>query len=172
MSSRRRRDYAGVVVAAPVSVPYVRYSIRSAHWFIARALHDLLEGAGLRKSDVDGVCVSSFLLFPDTAVGLMQHLGLTPRWLDHIPMGGACGVVALRRAARAVQAGDAEIIACLAGDTNHVDSFRHTIASFSQFARDAVYPYGSGGPNASFAFLTDHYMRPTGMRRRAPCSKA
>jgi acetyl-CoA acetyltransferase len=73
--------------------------------------------------------------------------------------------VALRRAARAVQSGDANIVACLAGDTNHVDSFRHTVASFSQFARDAVYPYGSGGPNASFAFLTDHYMRSHGARR-------
>ena len=149
----------------PVTVPYARYSIRSAHWFVARALAAILDAAGLAKGDVDGVCVSSFLLFPDTAVGLMQHLGLTPRWLDHIPMGGASGVVALRRAARAVQAGDAEIVACLAGDTNHVDSFRHTVASFSQFARDAVYPYGSGGPNASFAFLTDYFMRTTGARR-------
>jgi len=160
-----RAGYAGVAVAVPVTVPYVRYSIRSAHWFIARALAALLAGAGLRKDEIDGVCVSGFLLFPDTAVGLMQHLGVSPRWLDHIPMGGASGVVALRRAARAVQAGDAEIIACVAGDTNHVDSFRHTIASFSQFARDAVYPYGSGGPNASFAFLTDYYMRTTGAQR-------
>lgn len=165
MTSRSRAGYEGVVVAVPVTVPYVRYSIRSAHWFIARALAGLLRGAGLGKDAVDGVCVSGFLLFPDTAVGLMQHLGLSPRWLDHIPMGGASGVVALRRAARAVQAGDAEVVACLAGDTNHVDSFRHTIASFSQFARDAVYPYGSGGPNASFAFLTDYFMRATGARR-------
>ncbi|MBS0579199.1 MAG: thiolase family protein [Proteobacteria bacterium] len=160
-----RQGYAGVAVAVPVTVPYVRYSTRSAHWFIARALAALLQESGLRKEEVDGMCVSGFLLFPDTAVGLMQHLGVTPRWLDHIPMGGACGVVALRRAARAVQAGDAEIVACVAGDTNHVDSFRHTIASFSQFARDAVYPYGSGGPNASFAFLTDYFMRTTGATR-------
>ena len=165
MTTRARAGYEGVAVAVPVTVPYVRYSIRSAHWFLARALAGLLEKSGLAKQDVDGVCVSGFLLFPDTAVGLMQHLGLSPRWLDHVPMGGACGIVALRRAARAVQAGDAEVVACLAGDTNHVDSFRHTIASFSQFARDAVYPYGSGGPNASFAFLTDYYMRATGMRR-------
>jgi len=165
MTGRSRADYQGVAVAVPVTVPYVRHSIHSAHWFIARALAGLLERSGVAKQDIDGACVSSFLLFPDTAVGLVQHLGLSPRWLDHIPMGGACGVVALRRAARAVQAGDAEIVACLAGDTNHVDSFRHTIASFSQFARDAVYPYGSGGPNASFAFLTDHYMRTTGARR-------
>ena len=34
--------------------------------------------------------------------------------------------------------------------------------AFSQFARDAVYPYGSGGPNASFAFLTAYYMRTYG----------
>ena len=80
-------------------------------------------------------------------------------------MGGASGAVALRRAARAVQAEYEEIVACIAADTNHVDSFRNTIASFSQFANDAVYPYGSGGPNASFAFLTDHYMREYGARR-------
>ena len=74
-------------------------------------------------------------------------------------MGGASGVVALRRAARAVQAGDADIVACIAGDTNHVDSFRQNLANFSRFARDAVYPFGAGGPNASFALLTAHYMR-------------
>jgi acetyl-CoA acetyltransferase len=74
-------------------------------------------------------------------------------------------VVALRRAARAVQAGDAHIVACIAGDTNHVDSFRLTLANFSQFARDAVYPYGAGGPNASFAFLTAYYMQKHGATR-------
>lgn len=125
----------------------------------------LVRESGIDKGEIDGMCVSGFLLFPDTAVGLMQHLGVSPRWLDHVPMGGASGVVALRRAARAVQAGDATIVACVAGDTNHVDSFRHTVASFSQFARDAVYPYGSGGPNASFAFLTDYIMRTTGIGR-------
>ncbi len=160
-----RADYAGIAVAVPVTVPYVRYSIRSAHWWIARALRALLKASGLRKADVDGFCLSSFLLTPDTAVGLTQHLGISPRWLDHIPMGGASGVVGLRRAARAVQSGDAQIVACIAADTNHVDSFRHTVANFSQFARDAVYPYGSGGPNASFAFLTAYYMREYGATR-------
>jgi acetyl-CoA acetyltransferase len=164
-AGRRRQDYAGVALAVPVTVPYVKYSTRAAHWFIARALAGLLEQARIAKSNVDGACISSFTLFPDTAVGLMQHIGLVPRWLDHIPMGGASGIVALRRAARAVQSGDAEIVACIAADTNHIDSFRQTLATFSQFARDAVYPYGSGGPNASFAFLTDHYMRTTGARR-------
>lgn len=160
-----RRGYDGVALVAPVTVPYERYSIRSAHWWAARALAGLIQRAGIAKDDIDGACISSFLLAPDTAVGLMQHLGLVPRWLDHIPMGGASGIVGLRRAARAVQAGDAEIVACIAADTNHVDSFRLMIANFSQFARDAVYPYGSGGPNASFALLTSYYMREYGVER-------
>ena len=154
-----------MVLAAPVTVPYVRYSIRAAHWWLARAFSALLKSSNLKKEEIDGLTVSSFTLAPDTAIGLTQHLGLSPRWLDHIPLGGASGVVALRRAARAVQAGDADIVACIGGDTNHVDSFRLTLANFSQFARDAVYPYGAGGPNASFAFLTAHYMRLHGATR-------
>ncbi|MCD6040640.1 MAG: acetyl-CoA acetyltransferase [Burkholderiales bacterium] len=160
-----RKAYDGVVLAAPVTVPYVRYSIRAAHWWLARAFSFLLKNSGLKKDEIDGLTVSSFTLAPDTAIGLTQHLGLSPRWLDHIPLGGASGIVALRRAARAVQAGDADIVACIAGDTNHVDSFRLTLANFSQFARDAVYPYGAGGPNASFAFLTAYYMRMHGAKR-------
>nr|WP_246437003.1 thiolase family protein [Parapusillimonas granuli] len=158
-------SYEGVVAAAPVTVPYVRYSIESAHWWLGRALGGLVRGAGVAKHEIDGMCVSSFTLAPDTAVGLTQHLGMSPRWLDHIPMGGASGVIGLRRAARAVQAGDAEIVACLAGDTNHVDSFRHTVSQFSRFAQDGVYPYGAGGPNASFALLTRNYMRASGATR-------
>ena len=121
--------------------------------------------AGLQPANIDGFAVSSFTLAPDTAVGLTQHLGLSPRWLDHIPMGGASGIVALRRAARAVQAGDADIVACVSGDTNHIDGFRKMLSSFSRFAQDASYPYGAGGPNACFALLTDHYLRAYGAER-------
>ncbi|MET0278457.1 MAG: thiolase family protein, partial [Pseudorhodoplanes sp.] len=157
-----RARYDGVVIAAPVTIPYVRYSTKDAHWFLARALSALMKASGLDKQHIDGLGVSSFTLFPDTAVGLTQHLNMTPRWLDHLPFGGASGVIALRRAARAVQFGDAHVVACVAGDTNHVDSFRLNLANFSRFARDAVYPLGSGGPNANFALLTSHYMQATG----------
>ena len=160
-----RLPYDDVALAVPVTVPYVRHSIRGAHWFLARALAELIKTSGLRKDAIDGFTVSSFTLAPDTAVGLTQQLGLSPRWLDHIPMGGASGIVALRRAARAVQAGDAEIVACIAGDTNHVDSFRKTLSNFSRFAQDAVYPYGAGGANASFALITKNYMNKYGAKR-------
>lgn len=164
-SSFQRRGYDGVVLAAPATVPYERFSTQTAHWWIARALSASIRQAGLSPQEIDGFSVSSFSLFPDTAIGLTQHLGLSPRWLDHIPMGGASGIAAIRRAARAVQAGDARVVACVAGDTNHVDSFRRMLSSFSRFAQDASYPYGAGGPNACFALLTDHYMTAYGATR-------
>ncbi len=160
-----RRGYEGIVLAAPVTVPYQRYSTESAHWWIGRALKALADAAHIRRQDIDGFLVSSFTLFPDTAIGLTQHFGLSPRWIEHIPMGGASGVLALRKAARAVQSGDCEIAACVAGDTNFVDSFRKSLSTFSRFAQDAVYPYGSGGPNASFALIAANYMRTFGATR-------
>ncbi|MEP7139204.1 MAG: thiolase family protein [Caldimonas sp.] len=167
MTARRagRASYEGVAIAVPVTVPYVRYSTHGAHWFIGRALEALVERSGIAKDEIDGLTISSFSLAPDTAVGVTQHLGLSPRWLDHIPTGGASGVMALRRAARAVQAGDADVVACVAADANHVESFRQMLGGFSSFARDASYPYGSGGPNSVFAFITAHYMRTFGATR-------
>ena len=94
-----RQSYSGVAVCVPITVPYVRYSTRSAHWFIGQAVKALLDQSGLAKDQIDGLTISSFSLGPDTAVGVTQHLGLSPRWLDHIPTGGASGVMALRRAA-------------------------------------------------------------------------
>ncbi len=160
-----RMTYDGVVVAMPITVPYQRYSIKAAHWWIGRALQAVVKTAKIRLADIDGLAVSSFTLAPDSTIGLTQHFGLSPRWLDHIPLGGASGIVALRRAARAVQSGDCSIAVCVAGDTNHVDSFRRTLSSFSRFAQDAVYPYGAGGPNASFALIMSHYMAKTGATR-------
>ncbi|MEJ2624263.1 MAG: thiolase family protein [Pseudolabrys sp.] len=161
---RARASYDDVVVCAPVTVPYERFSRRSAHWWTGKAMRGLA-ATGFKPSDFDGFCFASFSAAPDSAVGMVQHLGLTPRWLDHIPTGGASGVMALRRAARAVQCGDADIVACVAADTNHLDSYRQILTGFSRFSQDAVYPYGFGGPNATFALITDQYMRAYGVER-------
>lgn len=160
-----RQSYDGVVLTAPVSIPCVRYTNETAHWWIAKALREALGKIGISVQEVDGLSVSSFTLAPDTPVGLTQHLGFSPRWLDTVPMGGACGVAALRRAARAIQAGDVDTVACVAGDTNRIDSFRNLLSAFSRFAMDATFPYGFGGPNASFALLQDAYMQQFGATR-------
>ena len=157
--------YPDIVVCAPTTVQYVRHSEKSAAWWLGTALRQLLTTSGMAKHQIDGLCLSSFTLAPDGPAPFTQYIGLSPRYLEFLPYGGACGVIALRRAARAVQCGDAEVVACIAGDTNNATSFHDLLAQFSTFSRDYVWPYGAGGPNQSFALLTDHAMRRTGATR-------
>ncbi|MEC7803487.1 MAG: thiolase family protein [Pseudomonadota bacterium] len=159
------KPYDGVAVTAPITIPYTRYSERGATWFIGRALAEMIKAASIEKADIDGLAVSSFTLAPDSVVALTEHFSMSPRWLEHLPMGGASGVIAMRRAARAVQAADAEIVACIGGDTCHPGSFRQLVATFSRFSEDAVYPYGAGGPNSVFALITQAYMDEYGATR-------
>ena len=161
----RPRNYAGVAVTAPTTVRYSRHSDRPAHWFLGTALHDLLQNAGLAKAAVDGLVVSSFTSLPDTTIALTEHFDMSPRWIEWIPTGGASGVMALRRAMRAVQDGDASVVACLAGDTANPASFAQLVRNFSRFSDEAVRPYAAAGPNGMFALITDHYMRNCGATR-------
>lgn len=158
-------SYHDIALVTPVSWGYSKSSVHSAHWFIGSVLREMLAAAGLDKNDVDGLAVSSFGLAPDSVSFLSQHFGMTLRWLEQLPFGGASGVIALRRAARAVQSGDADVVACIGGDTAGQDSFRELVANFSSFSNSAAYPYGSAGPNLPFALITRAYMESTGARR-------
>jgi len=156
--SRQKKSYEGIVLTAPVTVPYQRFSANDATWFIGQALRMLLGKSQLKKTDIDGLAVSSFTLAPDTVASLTEHFDMMPRWLESLPFGGASAVIAAMRAARAVQNGDADVVACIGGDTAQRGSFRELAANFSRFSRDAVYPYGGAGPNAIFAMITRNYM--------------
>lgn len=159
------RDYRGVAVTSPVTIPYARRSDKPAHWFIGSALRALLDASGLEKDAIDGLAVSSFSLGSDTTIALTEHFDMSPRWIEWLPTGGASGVMALRRAARAVQDGDANIVACIAGDTAGSTSFSSLVKDFSRFSSAAVYPYGAAGPNGVFALITDNYIRRFGAKR-------
>ncbi|TQV78844.1 thiolase family protein [Exilibacterium tricleocarpae] len=158
-------DYRGVALIAPVTVPYVRFSEHGAARFIGRALAGLVRQSGIAKQQIDGLCISSFTLEPDSVVSLTEHFGLAPRWLEQLPFGGASGVIGLRRAARAIQCGDADIIACIGGDTAQPGRFTATVADFSEFSKQAVHPYGGAGPNAPFSLITQRYMDTFGATR-------
>jgi acetyl-CoA acetyltransferase len=163
--SPKIRNYSGVAVIAPVTVPYERTSARGADWFIGSALRKLIVEAGVQKQAIDGLSISSFTLAPDSPISLVENLGLRLRWLEQVSVGGASGVVALRKAARAIQSGDAEIVACIGGDTANPQSFARLVSNFSQFSNAAVYPYGAAGPNAPFSLITQHYMDMHGATR-------
>ncbi len=171
MTSERARErekmqpYSDVALVAPTSLPYERRSERSAAWFTGAVFARMLERAGLEKHDIDGLAIASFTLAPDSVVSMTEYLDISPGWLEQVPMGGASGPVAARRAARAVQAGDADIVACIGADTASADTFADLVRNFSRFSTDAVFPYGAGGPNTVFAMITRHYMEKYGAER-------
>jgi acetyl-CoA acetyltransferase len=157
--------FAGVVLAAPVSFGYARYSEHGVPWFAGNALAEMLRLSGLEKSSIDGLAIASFSLSPDTPASLAEYFGLELRLLEALPFGGASGVIAARRAARAVQAGDVEVVACIGADTSKPDSFSQLVANFSTATVDASYPYAAAGPNLPFALLTQSYMDRFGTQR-------
>lgn len=161
--TRKPRDYSGIAITMPVSVGYTRTSRRTMPWFFGRALGELIKRSGIKKSDIDGLAVSSYLMAPDNGASLTDMFELSPRFLIDFPYGGACGVIAIKRAARAVQDGDAEVVACLAGDI--APQGYGFNSAFSTFSRDHVYPNGGGGMNAVFALITSHYMNAFGATR-------
>ena len=158
LAGSKSASYDGIALVAPVTIPYQRFSEQGAQWFIGSALRNMIEQAGIQKIDVDGLAISSFSLKPDSVITLTEYFDMTVRWIEELPFGGASGVLALRRAARAIQAGDAEIIACIGGDTSKPDGFAELVGNFSTFTMDASYPYGSAGPNGAFSLITQNYM--------------
>jgi acetyl-CoA acetyltransferase len=153
-----RRSFSGAAVAVPVKTPYSRVKEHSVAWYIGHVLKKLLDTSGLQKSEIDGLALSSYSNTPDSAAVMAEYFGLELSWLVDLPMGGASGVIALMRAARAVQGGDAEVIACIGADTLMGDDFKKLIDNFSSFSRDYVKPYGAAGPTQVFALMTQYYM--------------
>jgi len=158
-------DFDGVVLAVPTSFGYAKHSKQSADWFVAQCLKRMLVDAGIEKSDVDGLAVSSFTMATNPVASLSRSLGMSLKWLESVPFGGASGILALRRAGRAVQNGDASIVACIGADSNPRGGFESLVSRFSMASEDAVFPYGAAGPSMPFAHMTRQYMDATGTSR-------
>ena len=157
--------YDGVVLAAPFSLVPERRSAKSTQRLFAEVLKGVLDRAGLDRRELDGLSVASFTLAPDPPVALVEHFGLSCRYVDGLALGGASAIAAVRRAARMVAAGDVAAVAVLGADRNDAGTFAALVEEFSRFAREAVWPYGAGGPNTVFALITEHYMRRFGVGR-------
>lgn len=153
-----QRRHQNIVLASPVSVPYQRKTEQPASYFLGTALREMLAVAGLEKPECDGLMVSSYSLAPDTAVSLAETFDISLNWIEQVQLGGASGIVGVRRAARAVAAGDADVIACVGGDTFMPDQFAGLLGRFSSFTIDGSTPYGCGGASVPFALLTRAYM--------------
>jgi acetyl-CoA acetyltransferase len=118
----------------------------------------------LSNRDVDGLGVAAFGLAPDHAIDLAWHLGLNVKWLMDDANGGAC-MNMLAHAVRAIEAGEAEVIALLAGDRLVSEQFVDLTDNYNAVTRDYLTPLPIGGPPTVFSFVTQRHMAKHGLTR-------
>ncbi|HYB55162.1 MAG TPA: thiolase family protein [Alphaproteobacteria bacterium] len=144
---------------------YVKRTERSLFSFLAEASRHALASAGLRKDEIDGLAVSSFELPPDNAVTLAEQFGLSVSWAYLGTAGGAGPVASVINAARAITAGHAEIVLCLAGDNYDVAGHYRLMDNFNRALKNYGSPHGFGGANGLFGIIQRKHMETYGTER-------
>ena len=146
---------------------HVKRTDRTLFSFLAEAGRKALESAELRKTDIDGIAVSSFFLHPDNAVTLCEQLGLSVSWAWQFTAGSAGPVAGVVDALHAIDAGRANVVLCLAGDVYSVARHYKLMENFNHSLYNYAAPHGFGGPNGLFGIIQRKYMEKVRARARA-----
>lgn len=152
--------YDNVALAAGVEIPYRRQAPHeSTADLLAQAFGAALVQSGFTAKEVDGLGVASFTLGPDHAIDMAWRLGLSPRWCMDDCHGGASAINLLQHAARAIQHGDASVIALISGDRFTPADFKELVENYNVTTHTYLRPLENGGPNSLFAMLTRRHAR-------------
>jgi acetyl-CoA acetyltransferase len=119
----------------------------------AEALND----AGLEKKDLDGFLVGMpfadpGMLYPASAC---EVLGINPRMLNVVDIGGATPAGMIWRAAAAIDAGMCQAVLCIVADLNRIGDQKVPVVSVQ---REFESPYGNIGANCGYAMIAQRHM--------------
>lgn len=144
---------------------YEKGAPRSELAYFVEAGAAALASAGLGWGVVDGLSISSTTLQPDNAVTTAEQFGLSLGWASVSNAGGAGAVVNVLDAVRAVEAGRATHVLCLAGAAQDSTYFRNRVARFNNAVGDWLAPHGFGGMNGLFGIVQRKHMQTYGTTR-------
>lgn len=118
---------------------------------------DALNDAGLEKKDVDGFLVGMpfsdpGMLYPASAC---EVLGINPRMLNVVDIGGATPAGMIWRAAAAIGAGMCQAVLCIVADLNKIGDQKVPVVSVQ---REFESPYGNIGANCGYAMIAHRHM--------------
>ncbi|MGA2411484.1 MAG: thiolase family protein [Candidatus Binataceae bacterium] len=124
---------------------------------MARLTAEALEDAGLEKKDLDGFLVGMPVadpgfIYPAAAA---EMLGINPRVLNIVDIGGASPAGMIWRAAAAIHAGMAEAVLCIVADLNKLGDQKVPVVSLQ---REFEAPYGNIGANCGYAMIANRHM--------------
>lgn len=146
--------------------PFTSVPGKSALQFAAEATTDALADAGLTMGDVDGIATAYSVGEPFRffATVLAEHLGIKPRWLTQINVGGSVGNLLIKHAATAVVTGQADTVLCVWADNRRsAMGGTRTISTVADLAAhpDFELPYGPMVPSL-YALVADRYLHEYG----------
>lgn len=144
---------------------YEKKTSRTLISMLAEVARKAVALAGLKREDIDGIAVCSFVLPPDNAVTLAEQLGISISWGYFGTAGGAGPVASVLNAARAIEAGQARTVLCLAADNYDVAGHYRLMDFFNKALINYGTPNGFGGANGLFGIVQRKHMEIYGTRR-------
>jgi acetyl-CoA acetyltransferase len=129
-------------------------TVLSAQAEVGRAA---LAEAGLSFADVDGLATAGAWGFlPTLALG--EYLGIQPRFIDGTNVGGSSFAVHVGHAARAIEAGDAEVVIILYGSRQRSDRGRTLGPRSNDLGAQFDAPHGLPTPVGAYALAATRHM--------------
>ena len=135
---------------------------------LARSARAAVTDAGLRMSDIDGLCTASVssVMWP---MSVAEYLGLRPRYLDGTMVGGSSFIAHLLPAMHALRSGQCKAVLVCYGSAQRSASFgRREITASRRFLDPQPYesPYEPMMPASAYALATSRHMHAFGTTRR------
>lgn len=157
MSLKGKAAAIGIGELKPVKEP----GDLTALSLMAQVSAEAIADAGLEKKDIDGFLVGmpfadAGMLYPASAA---EVLGLVPRMLNVVDIGGASPAGMIWRAAAAIDAGMCNAVLCLVADLNRTGDQRPPVVSIQ---REFEAPYGNIGANCGYALIARRHMHEFG----------
>ena len=135
---------------------------------LARSAHAAVADAGLKMSDIDGLCTASVgsTMWP---MPVVEYLGLRPTFIDGTMVGGSSFIAHLLPAMHALNSGQCNAVLVCYGSTQRTATFgRREIAQARRWMDPQPYetPYEPFNPPSAYALATSRHMHQYGTTRR------
>lgn len=137
------------------STEYSRKSEAPLLWYYAEAIRAALRQTGLKKSAIQGLSITT-QASSDYSPHVAEQLGLELDWVLNGDYGGAGGVMSVRRAADAIEAGHIDTVVLVGANTFDRSVVHQRTLEYQR--SNYVDVYGFGGPNTLMALIQRIHM--------------
>jgi acetyl-CoA acetyltransferase len=137
------------------STEYSRKSEASVLTHYANAIRQALQRIDLDKREIQGLAITT-QASPDFSPHVAEQLGMELDWVLNADYGGGGGVIGVRRAADAIEAGHVDVIVLVGG--NAFDKSVPHQRPLEYQRANYIDVYGYGGPNSLMALIQRLHM--------------